>query len=357
MSDPRPELIFLSGPQKDRRAVIMKDVVVAGRSPSADIVFAEEHASRKQIQFILTTDGWTVENISTNPIRINGKKYKAGKQVLLETGDVLRVGLESEMLFVDGGDDPDIALSAWRDTHAASPEPEVPEPEEEPPTAELPPEPAAEETPKSKPEKPEKVKKAEDPAAAERKAKIRKYAIGGGIYLALMIVLVIMLAFLKKEKPHGPDGAPKRLTDEQIEEAMDYDITGVPESLVAAEEAMDKAVNYYRTRYDAIGNLYLCVKSFKLYLACSESHGFKRTSQEEMYRTAGAELLERVTDCYGKAYIKERNKLYDEARDLFKTIRQMLPEDMKQGNPVFDVIISNVNKHIEYCRKQGKLKD
>ncbi len=354
MTGPRPELIFLSGPQKDQRAVIMKDIAIAGRSPSADIILTEEHASRRQIQFQLTSDGWIVENISANPIRINSKKYKPGKQVLLETGDVLQVGVETEMLFVDAGDDPDIALSAWLDTHAA------PAPAEEPvqqePPAELPPEPQVEEATKTEPPKPEKTAKPQDPLAAERKAKIRKYAIGGAIYAAAMIVLIVILASLKNSKPTGPDGAPGRLTDEQIEDALDFEVTGKSGSIVEAEDELDRAVNYYRTRNDEDGNLYLCVKSFKLYLAYSESRVFEKTSQEEMYKTASRELLELVTDRYRKAYLEERKKNYLEARARFRTLLKILPE-REQGSPVFDVIVSNVNRHIEYCRIQGKLKD
>ena len=37
MSASYPELIFLAGPQKGQRAVLLEAVVVAGRSPSAGV--------------------------------------------------------------------------------------------------------------------------------------------------------------------------------------------------------------------------------------------------------------------------------------------------------------------------------
>ena len=75
MGGPRPELVFLSGPQAGERAVLMADIVEAGRSPSCDVHLTEQHASRRQMQFQLTPDGWAVENLSVNRIRINGKRY------------------------------------------------------------------------------------------------------------------------------------------------------------------------------------------------------------------------------------------------------------------------------------------
>lgn len=357
MSDPRPELIFISGPQKDQRAVIMKNVVILGRSPSADIVIAEEHASRRQVRFEVADDGWIVENLSKNPIQINGKKYKPGKQVLLETGDVLGVGLETEILFVDAGDDPDIALSAWLDTHA-EPEPVeiAPDTAVEPPPEPEPLEHPSAETPKSEPPKTAEIEKTEDPIAAERKAKMKKYAIGGAIYLAAMIVLVVVLVSMKKDGTIGPKGQPRRLTNEQIEEALDYKITDKPESLVSAQEELKNAINYYQTIDDKDGNLYLCVRSFKLYLAYSETHVFEKSHHEDMYKRANSELVDQVVKVYRSAYITEKKKLYYEAREIFRMLRQILPE-WERGNPVSDVIRANVNKHVEYCKKRGKLKD
>ena len=80
----------------------------------------EEAASREHIRFLFTHDGWVMENLSANGTLINNKRYKRDKKILLDTGDVLGVGLETKILYVAPGDDPEEALGAWR---AANPEP------------------------------------------------------------------------------------------------------------------------------------------------------------------------------------------------------------------------------------------
>ena len=112
MAEPCPELIFLSGPQRGERAAILQSPAVAGRSPQAEIILREQGASREQTRFELTREGWIMENLSANGTRVNGKRYKAGKKILLDTGDILGVGRDTEILYVAAGDDPDTALTA-----------------------------------------------------------------------------------------------------------------------------------------------------------------------------------------------------------------------------------------------------
>ena len=61
-----------------------------------------------------TADGWIMENLSANGTAVNGRRYKADKQILLATGDVIGVGMETEILFVAGGDDPAEAIARYR---------------------------------------------------------------------------------------------------------------------------------------------------------------------------------------------------------------------------------------------------
>jgi pSer/pThr/pTyr-binding forkhead associated (FHA) protein len=109
-----PELIFVSGPQQGERAVIMTGTAVLGRSPSADVKLLEEAASREHVRFQLTRDGWVMENLSANGTLINGRRYKKDKKILLDTGDVMGIGLETRILYVSPGDDPEEALEDWR---------------------------------------------------------------------------------------------------------------------------------------------------------------------------------------------------------------------------------------------------
>ena len=96
----RPELIFVRGPQDGERAVLMTNPVVVGRSAVADVRLKENASSREQLRFDLTPEGWLMQNLSANGTLINGKRYRGGKRLLLDTGDILGVGAETEILYV-----------------------------------------------------------------------------------------------------------------------------------------------------------------------------------------------------------------------------------------------------------------
>ena len=74
MANARPELIFVAGPQAGERAVLMTNDVLVGRSPSADVHLEEHAASREQLRFQLTGEGWLMENLSAQGTRINGRR-------------------------------------------------------------------------------------------------------------------------------------------------------------------------------------------------------------------------------------------------------------------------------------------
>ena len=57
---PRPELIFLSGPQAGQRAVLMTDRAVMGRQATCEVHLQETFASREHARFALTPDGVTL---------------------------------------------------------------------------------------------------------------------------------------------------------------------------------------------------------------------------------------------------------------------------------------------------------
>ena len=94
MSD-RPHLVFVKGPQAGQRVSLHGERVVAGRSSECQLPLKEHYVSRQQMQFTRTPDGWIMENLSSNGTAVNGKRYKADKQILLGTGDLLGVGLET----------------------------------------------------------------------------------------------------------------------------------------------------------------------------------------------------------------------------------------------------------------------
>ena len=119
MAAARPELLFVRGPQAGQRVVLTTGQAVLGRSPECDVRLEEESASRRQVQFEMTAEGVVVENLSSQGTLISGKRYKSGKRVLLDTGDVLAAGAVTEILFVAAGDDPEAALTAYRQARPA----------------------------------------------------------------------------------------------------------------------------------------------------------------------------------------------------------------------------------------------
>ena len=170
MNSARPELIFVRGPQQGERAVMMTNAVLVGRSPAADVRLTEQTASREQVRFALSPEGWLMENLSTNGTRINGKNYKKKKKLILETGDTLAVGVDTEILYVAPGDDPEEAIAEYRQAHAPK----------EAPAAEAPPEPAP--APAAKPQAkpaPAKAPAAEAEPSPAKSAKPGKPAKAG----------------------------------------------------------------------------------------------------------------------------------------------------------------------------------
>ena len=117
MADPRPELVVVAGDQMDTRVVLMTDEAFVGRAADCELQILDTTVSRKHLRFLLAPGGWLVENVSTNPIRINGKGYKNGRRIFLETGDTICVGVETELLFISPGEDPNAAIAAYREAN------------------------------------------------------------------------------------------------------------------------------------------------------------------------------------------------------------------------------------------------
>ena len=198
----RPEIIFVNGPQRGHSEPLTADVVIVGRGADCDVRIGEQTVSRRQVRFELTYDGWVVENLSRNPILIDGRKYKAARRVILETGDVLAMGLSTEILFVSAGDSPAEALS---ELYRQRPELEPQQPPTAPDGQPAPPEePGPTTTQAVMQHSPTEAvvagataEQTARPGGATleraRKAKIRKYAIFFGIYAVALIVGIIVL--------------------------------------------------------------------------------------------------------------------------------------------------------------------
>ncbi|HNX26794.1 MAG TPA: FHA domain-containing protein [Phycisphaerae bacterium] len=354
MPDARPELIFVAGPQKGQRTVLMDNNIIAGRSSQADIKITEETVSRQHLRFALTIDGWIVENLSANKIEISGQSYKRGKQVLLETGDTISLGSETTLLFVSSGDDPIAAMEKYLNTNTnqtQTPPPAAPEQAQQTPPAQ------------KKSVKPESSSLKKSPAdkltTTEKKRKTKLYVSAAIVYLIAMAGLFTFLALAKKSSSTvGNSEKPAILTRETIAAALTCDLNHAPNAEASAKH-LRLAREYYRTRNATDKNLYLCVKNYRLYLS------FRRPDQktfqiedESQYNTAKKELIDKIMSIYENGWALENASHFSQAIGEFELLlqRYLPPSEMPQFNTVTpeanDAMVSeNIQDHISYISK------
>lgn len=349
MPGPRPELIFVSGPQRGQRAVLMRDVTLGGRSDLADIVFTEEFVSREQLQFQRIPEGWIVESVArSNPMYVNGKRYKPGKQILLASGDVITVGAETEILFVEAMDDPNHVLADYRREHPetepvpaepVAPAEEAPEPT--PASSDVAPSP-----PIAKPPRPKTTKK-------KNPSRTKKYFIAFLIYLAVLAVGVIVLSKAKNAKETTEEGPPPHLPSHTVSDVLQSDLQRRPNE-VSAQRSLREARMYFRHRTSERQNLYQCIKAYRLYKAYRRPE--QRTflpEDERKYNQAVEELTTKVRTIYDRAWVAEMNAQWAKARQQYESILKYIPLSLADDDPdVQNVLLDNVMSSIHYVSKQ-----
>ncbi len=357
------EMIFVAGPQKGQRATLVGKGLFAGRSSDCDIQIQEEYASRRHLGLALTSDGWLVENLSNNPIWVNGKKFKTGKRILLDTGDVVRLALETQLLFVAVGDDSEAALAQWREAHGESaPAPQSGEapvsaassaasapagaPATARATAAQPRSVDGKDKPVEKPsEKPAEDKTPltqEEKDALARKTKVRRYILLACIWAGVMVGLVAGLKSCPREDGGDDRGSFIAIGREKIREIIDAPFeprTANPHTSVRYEE---KARAMFKVRHDAPGNLYECVKLFKLSLAYRNNLPPTPVVAEE-FRRAKQELIDEVGNRYEDGYVNFRNKNWPRAKENFEALLRLYPvknePEPEASNPIWESTI------------------
>lgn len=365
-----PELIFVAGPQEGERAVLMTQLVGVGRAPDADVQLTELYVSRRQLQFQITHEGWVVENVTKKSlVRVNGKKLKVGKKIILDTGDLLSVGMETLILFVAPGDDPEEALAEYRN-EVPPPEPtpvavaaeQAPEADvssaEAEPVAEAqgapPPLPAgaaadAEEAPAAggiEDDLTLGLTDEERDAAAEKQARIKKYATYGGVYLAVLIGGAVLLSGLGGRGTEERMGVPRLIPSEEISQMLSEPITGKPLVEPVAEQHLQKAKVYHREAEIQSGNLYKAVKHYKLYLAFSRRETFPTPELERQYTQALRRLIREITKKYKDSYALVQDRSFQLAMASYEELLRMVPAkedpEPERQNKLFENIIKNI---------------
>lgn len=356
MSLTQPELVHVAGPQQGQELLLSRELMLAGRSPAADIVLEEEYISRQQMRFAPCPQGWLVENLSdSRPLEINGKRFKQGKQILLDTGDVIGAGLETKLLFVGAGDDVSEAVRAYHEQFASSepqPVPVAPPPEEPAPM----PEPVA-----PSPVEPPAPTEAPDGEPAEagkpgsgfgKKKKI--YLIGFGVYLLAMVGLVVFLSAAKQSnRDKGNSEMPSVLTAEQIETYFTSELERSVNAQAAAR-ALDQARNYYAARNAEPGNLYLTLLHYRLSLAHRRpADRVLPVEDDRNYEQVKDKLLLKVVSIYSEGVLRARGSRWVEAYQNFERLLQIVPiADAQEDPAVRQKFLRNVQDFQSYVAKK-----
>jgi len=356
MAAGQAELVYVKGPQDGQRASLMSAVVTVGRGQQADVQLTEEHVSRKHFQLTLTRDGWVFENLSTLKSRVNGKKYKAGKKIILDTGDVISVGAATELLFVATGDDTEAALIAYRQSGArkgksqsASAAPAVVAAPQLEPGDDRPAEdvevPQGAELPAVSEDEEEAQLDPEETAALERKAKYKKYGSVFGVYIGVLVVGAVVFATLF-ERPGGGNGPcrPPLLTKVQIDDYINSKLNR-DRNAVEARNALNKAFLALE-RTNEIDYLCKAIYWFKL----SRAYGkVFNTDEERQFVRASKRLTRQVQEKYHNAYAFARDHRYMTADAIFRELLDMLPSMGRREER--NELRQNIIAHVAYITR------
>ena len=361
MSQNHPELVFIAGPQTGQRVTLSRAAAVLGRGSGSDILLSEEFASREQARYELLQAGPTLENLSTRGTWINGKRFKAGKKVLLETGDLVGVGTDTEILFVSAGDDVDAALadceearpagrSAFGKRLAASEEP-VQEPE-----SDLPPPESAAPAPGQPPPLPDDVKPSEmtadERARAERKARQRKILVSLGIYFVVIVGIAVALALYTSEGTDGQQQVPPMLKPDEIAKALRAPVARNT-SKIRQEERLKLAVGMYQQYGLQPKYLYRCAQAFKEALAYGGRGFFDQPEHDKVYREVLDRLIEEMNRKYRNAYLLELKEDWQKAEEEFHEILSLFTQEdqtVDSQNPIFKNAELHYNR-VKYYRQ------
>lgn len=370
MSQEHPELIFVSGPQVGQRVLLSRPGAVIGRGSDADIMVSEEFVSRRQARYAASPHGPIIENLSDRGTWINGKRFKAGKQVVLDTGDLIGIGHATEMLFVAAGDDPEAALEKVRQSvgdptrtgGAATGKdafgrkrrpPEEPKPVEGSRRTSGPPpeeEAAKEEEAAAEGKKPSELLPAER-AVIEGRTKKKKLLIVLGIYLGLVALAGVLLTVYghadERERP-----MPSQLSDHDIDEDLAKVAKNVTPNVVKMQERQNHAMDLYQQYGLNSSKLYECAVAFKEALAYSDRPVFADPQIYMTYQNVLEHLTRVVKGKYRDACIREKNRDWSQAERQFKELLLMIGD---QNNPVF----KNVQEHysrMKYFREKKEPK-
>jgi hypothetical protein len=331
-----------------------------GRGGDVDVLFSEEFISRNQARYELVQAGPTLENLSSRGTWINGKRYKTGKRVLLETGDLIGVGQETQVLFVSAGDDPDTALAMYRELAATGKDAfgrKAKPPKQPPPLPDLIESEIATEQDEQPDEAESSQKRPSEISVAERleneqKARRKKIIIGLGIYLVAIIAIAIALK-ARSDRKEPPWLIPPKLTNNEIADFIRAPIDDITPIQLREEEELKEAEGLYQ-QYGLSDtyHLYDCLVAFKKALAYSGKRYFDKPEHGRMYQAVLDKLTETIQKRYDNAYFQEKAEEWDQAEKEFDDILRIY----RNRSDGFFKNIQAHNKRVKHFQQKSKPK-
>ena len=365
MSETHPELLFVGGPQVGQRVELTQPTAVLGRSGDAEIMLSEEFVSRRHIRYELLNAGPTIENLSAKGTWINGKRFKRGKKVLLETGDLVGVGNETQLLFIGAGDDSAQAVDRFgpaargKDAFGRK----VTPPKAAPAEAPSPPESEEVEAEKGTTGKTAReVKKASEMtpgerAEAERQAKRRKLLIGVGVWWGVMLLAVAAgVAYKNSRGNGGPEvDEGKILTPKEIGNALGRPLDKTTANENEMGRHLAEALRLRKEYGGDVWKLHKIIHEFKLALSYTRKRGFE-TGDQAAYTDSIEELAKEFSARYRQACLLEKNQEWRRAVTEFKELLQLLSE-ANDEDPIFRNVQYHLSRVKHHYQKMLKSKE
>ena len=320
MTSQHAQLIVLTGPDGGRRILLDYYPSSIGRSAKCQITLAEQYVSREHGRFTMTEDGVVLEVLAPAGLEIGETRYKQSKCILLGTGDVLRLGPETEILFVDIGGDADAALAEVQAVREAAPQ--------------------ARRQAQALPAKEVLVT---DAQLQPRRRKTRRLIIGGGVCFALMIGVFTALSLSRGSHEKADSSArPPLLTLEQVTKYLQSPVDERPD-VTKAQKYLDLARQKYSAAKAAPGNRYLCILYYKQYKAVSNSDRFADARDQAKFDEVKAGLLDELWPLYQQATVQSQQGRWHKAAESFAGVRELVP-DQDNG------IVKNVQRHLKHIQ-------
>jgi hypothetical protein len=178
--------------------------------------------------------------------------------------------------------------------------------------------------------------------AEEKHKKYVRYAVFGGVYLVLIVGLIVFLTILRNRAP-VEEKSISFLSTDAIAELIDESIESKGDNSVTVSEYTVLARQYYTKRNSSRGNLYRCVKYYKLAKAWG---GVPSSDDEIKFDDAKNQLAQKMSDGYSAAHTLLLDRDYEGAVERYEALLQMYPTKEEPGANREDEFVENIEHYL-----------